>query len=291
MRQAPTNRAYTLIELLVVVAIITILAMVLFPAFRTARDSARQASCLSNLRQVGAATMLYANDYDQRVMPASYVGGASADPRFDKRWPQVVHPYLRSFSSLRCPADRANVRLTDSLFDPDLTPNEPNAQFYLASERVNYGYNYLYLAPLVYTPQGTWFSVPRTFSEVDEVARTIAFVDSAWRVEAGRPAGGGTYLVAPPCRFARYGQSTVDTFRDKGGPQTTQFFEVYAGWGASATAPYGGAWTWHAGKASALFLDGGVRALAVPKLTAGCNALPRWSGLIEDDASYPWDLR
>ncbi len=62
------NRAFTLIELLVVIAIIAILAAILFPVFAQARDSARQASCLSNAKQVGLAAMMYAQDYDE-VLP------------------------------------------------------------------------------------------------------------------------------------------------------------------------------------------------------------------------------
>src|SRR5207249_4382724 len=57
--------AFTLIELLVVIAIIAILAAILFPVFAQAREKARQAGCLSNLKQIGTATMLYVQDYDE----------------------------------------------------------------------------------------------------------------------------------------------------------------------------------------------------------------------------------
>src|SRR5712691_11236074 len=59
--------AFTLIELLVVIAIIAILAAILFPVFAQARAKARQAACLSNLKQVGSGLAMYVQDYDERL--------------------------------------------------------------------------------------------------------------------------------------------------------------------------------------------------------------------------------
>jgi len=68
-----TVKGFTLIELLVVIAIISILAAILFPVFARARESARRASCMSNLKQIGLAAMMYVQDYDERY-PLAIVG-------------------------------------------------------------------------------------------------------------------------------------------------------------------------------------------------------------------------
>jgi len=67
MRQ---SRDFTLIELLVVIAIIAILAAILFPVFARAREAARKATCLSNLKQIAVATITYAQGRDE-VLPAA----------------------------------------------------------------------------------------------------------------------------------------------------------------------------------------------------------------------------
>jgi prepilin-type N-terminal cleavage/methylation domain-containing protein/prepilin-type processing-associated H-X9-DG protein len=61
---------FTLIELLVVIAIIAILAAILFPVFARAREAARKATCISNLKQIALAVIMYAQDYDE-VLPAA----------------------------------------------------------------------------------------------------------------------------------------------------------------------------------------------------------------------------
>ena len=65
---------FTLIELLVVIAIIAILAAILFPVFARARESARKTQCLSNMKQLGNAVMMYTNDYDE-YFPEMASGG------------------------------------------------------------------------------------------------------------------------------------------------------------------------------------------------------------------------
>src|SRR3954447_14532228 len=63
------RRGFTLIELLVVIAIIAILAAILFPVFARARDAARKTTCTSNIKQLGTAILMYAQDYDECLVP------------------------------------------------------------------------------------------------------------------------------------------------------------------------------------------------------------------------------
>ncbi len=92
------RRAFTLIELLIVIAIIAILAAILFPVFARAREKARQASCQSNLKQIGLALRMYCQDYDEINTPIYYsIGGGNSF-----RWHQTVQPYMRSTEMYRC---------------------------------------------------------------------------------------------------------------------------------------------------------------------------------------------
>jgi prepilin-type N-terminal cleavage/methylation domain-containing protein/prepilin-type processing-associated H-X9-DG protein len=91
------RRAFTLIELLVVVAIIGILAAILFPVFARARENARRASCQSNVKQILLGIMQYTQDHDERYMPM-YTTSPS------EYWPQMVAPYLKSTQIYNCPS-------------------------------------------------------------------------------------------------------------------------------------------------------------------------------------------
>ncbi|MBI4024951.1 MAG: DUF1559 domain-containing protein [Verrucomicrobia bacterium] len=80
--------AFTLIELLVVVAIISILAALLMPSLSAARKKAQQIHCMNNLKQIGTATFLYANDFDDRI---PNFGG---DAGIWYYWPGLLEPFV-----------------------------------------------------------------------------------------------------------------------------------------------------------------------------------------------------
>jgi len=105
------KKGFTLIELLVVIAIIAILAAILFPVFAKAREKARQASCLSNIRQMSLGILSYAQDFDE-YLPQT---GRWWDPLphtqpYFTYWYQCIEPYLKNTQILHCPSStNANI--------------------------------------------------------------------------------------------------------------------------------------------------------------------------------------
>ena len=123
-RRPGKTSAFTLIELLVVIAIIAILAAILFPVFAQARAKARQATCISNNKQLALATLMYSQDYDElfpfgfgyylpdggwlydgvgdtqpnwRTTNAEFVAGMSGF------WGNSIQPYTKNDQVLLCP--------------------------------------------------------------------------------------------------------------------------------------------------------------------------------------------
>lgn len=160
------SHGFTLIELLVVIAIIAILAAILFPVFAQARAKARQTACLSNLKQIGLATMIYLQDYDNTFFPFQsssvnpqifffWHGGYDYATATYKRELSPIYPYMK------------NAQIQDCLDGTTLLP--PAAAYakypaYAVNQRLS---------------QSLGSAVPE--ASVQEVAATIILVDGAAR--------------------------------------------------------------------------------------------------------------
>jgi prepilin-type N-terminal cleavage/methylation domain-containing protein/prepilin-type processing-associated H-X9-DG protein len=119
---------FTLIELLIVIAIIAILASILFPVFARARENARRSACMSNLKQLGLGFLQYAQDYDEKL-PTSGGGGAGyASQPLGIGWGGQIYPYAKSVQVFTCPSDTTKSAVT-------------NAAGGVIGQPMSYGYN------------------------------------------------------------------------------------------------------------------------------------------------------
>jgi prepilin-type N-terminal cleavage/methylation domain-containing protein/prepilin-type processing-associated H-X9-DG protein len=120
---SPQRKGFTLIELLVVIAIIAILAAMLFPVFARARESARKIQCLSNVKNLTMAMLMYLTDYDkfppsehradavdylsQRIGRCGCDAGSCSNLRLANpylRWPVILEEYIKNRDVWRCPS-------------------------------------------------------------------------------------------------------------------------------------------------------------------------------------------
>jgi len=108
------SKGFTLVELLVVIAIISILASILFPVFARARENARRASCMSNLKQIGLAVMQYTQDFDEHL-PTKFnyypttgvykLPNGQPSPSMAILWYMEIYPYIKNYQVYNCPSD------------------------------------------------------------------------------------------------------------------------------------------------------------------------------------------
>ena len=139
--------AFTLIELLVVIAIIALLAAILFPVFASAREKARETTCVSNLRQVGMAVRMYVQDADETfpIFHAYNYNPAPGKPGH-KGIEVELEPYTKSSGVFHCPDDNGG---------PTSRADVPGSEDYVQA----YGSSYRFSAAcftVVHGPDGSY---------------------------------------------------------------------------------------------------------------------------------------
>lgn len=155
---------FTLIELLVVIAIIAILAAILFPVFTQAKMMAKKTTALSNLKQIGLASVMYQNDNDDALAPKLRIGWGTPngpDPYNAMSTDRILQPLIKNYAVFASPADSGRNYTTPF---GQLRRTVAVASNYFKSTQVKPGY------------WGTFNGkTPRTDSQVPQPADTIAF--------------------------------------------------------------------------------------------------------------------
>lgn len=181
------KKAFTLIELLVVIAIIAILAAILFPVFAQAKNSAKQATDASQVRQIGTAFQLYMADYDD-TYPALSLNGPPNQTQPNNfglfRWPWLVQPYVKSFQIFFSPVE------VDKTYQ-DMSANHP-MNGYTFGLIPSWGYN-----QRAFSPEGMLGYEPINSSVVTDVSDTLLLVNSIWWTNPNDPKT-GYFRVYPP---------------------------------------------------------------------------------------------
>jgi len=181
--------AFTLVELLVVIGIIALLISVLLPSLNRARESARTVACLSNLRQLGLANQMYANDYKGYIAPmrGATMGYHASGPQ---SWASYLTHYLDQTKPLRndLPSlTTAEQKAYNSIWTKIVCPSEDMSRLAYPENEVYYTYAMnIDVSSGVYYDRGwglsTFWAQPgriRKLTEINNYTDCMLYMDAA----------------------------------------------------------------------------------------------------------------
>jgi prepilin-type N-terminal cleavage/methylation domain-containing protein/prepilin-type processing-associated H-X9-DG protein len=207
MSASRRRSAFTLIELLVVIAIIAILAAILFPVFAQAREKARQATCVSNLKQLGLAAVMYAQDYDE-LWPMVRTGG-----QYGPTIANLLDPYIK-VSQKNTRPDGGNAWPEGSVWR---CPSGSTYDFGDLHSYFTVAYNWLYLTTVDAGPKGdfkgkhyVWDVAGRSLGAVAQPSDTVMFADAGHSDGPGGKRDTWCTLLSPAARLSNGAQDWVD---------------------------------------------------------------------------------
>jgi prepilin-type N-terminal cleavage/methylation domain-containing protein/prepilin-type processing-associated H-X9-DG protein len=299
MNRTRINKGFTLIELLVVIAIIAILAAILFPVFAQARAKARQISCLSNMNQIGKATMMYVQDYDEQFYPhrfncpgpgasavctqyqdgsgnilpqAKILGGGALERYY---WVYILQPYVKNYDVFKCPSN------TNAF-----TPNTPSVQITCNGAgctgidyggQNSYGHNDTYMSPAGAFAGATGQPASVSDAAVPRPSSTILITDATYYGVAFDPGANSEGAAVSGFTNVHNCSTGVDcsvelNFMNQQGKQYAAYWQNIAGGLGSYFQPTGFADTQagilskaanrHNNQVNVQFVDGHTKAIA-----------------------------